>query len=138
MAPRLRELLEELDLFRERQDRIEYLLALAGEYVRPGPDEVPRNSSHRVSACESEVYVASLPVGHGRRFRIAVDNPQGVSAMALAVMLEQGLSGRPPSEVEQTPDDLALTVFGRELSMGKSAGLREMVRMVKLEARKAS
>ena len=53
--------------------------------------------------------------------------------MALAGLLEQGLEGR----VAEVPDELVYEVFGRELSMGKSMGLTNMVRMVR-DAAKAS
>jgi cysteine desulfuration protein SufE len=68
---------------------------------------------------------------------IAVDNPQGISAMAFAEILDQGLSGAPLDQVLQVPDDVVYEVFGRELSMGKTMGLTETLRAVKALARQA-
>jgi cysteine desulfuration protein SufE len=129
MPPNLQEILDDLAMFPDRADRIEALIGFSREYVHPTVDEVPRAENARVPGCESEVFMA---VRDGR-FRFAVDNPQGVSAMALAVILDQGLDGRPA----EVPDDLVYEVFGKELSMGKSLGLTNMVRMVR-EAAKAS
>ena len=129
MPPKLQEILDDLAMFPDRADRIEALIGFSREYVHPTVDEVPRTETARVPGCESEVFMAV----HDGRFRFAVDNPQGVSAMALAVILDQGLDGRPGD----VPDDLVYEVFGKELSMGKSLGLTNMVRMVR-DAAKAS
>jgi cysteine desulfuration protein SufE len=82
--------------------------------------------------------MAAKPLGDGTlKFEFAVDNPQGMSAMALARILDDSLSGVPLEQVRQVPDDLVYTIFGRELSMGKSAGLMGMVQMVRAEANRA-
>ena len=70
--------------------------------------------------CESEVYVTAGPT-------IAVDNPQGVSAMALAVILQTASK----EELRDASEDIVYRIFGNELSMGKSMGLTGMVRMAK-------
>jgi cysteine desulfuration protein SufE len=80
-----------------------------------------------VPGCESEVYVAQV----NGEIRIAVDNPQGISAMALAVILQHSLTGASRAEIEAVPEDVVYQIFGKELSMGKSMGLTGMVRMVK-------
>lgn len=129
MPPKLQAILDDLAMFPDRADRIEALIELSREYVHPSEAEVPRTEKARVPGCESEVFMAL----DGRRFRFAVDNPQGVSAMALVRLLDQGLD----SEVAEVPDELVYEVFGRELSMGKSMGLTNMVRMVR-DAAKAS
>ena len=53
--------------------------------------------------------------------------------MAMARLLEEGLE----SKVSEVPDELVYEVFGKELSMGKSMGLTNMVKMVR-DAAKAS
>lgn len=129
--------LEDLALLTDRQERIEALIALSEEFVNPSAEEVPRTPETRVPGCESEVYITSEPFQQGRSFRFAVDNPQGISAMAMARILDTTLSGESADEVSQTPEDLAFRIFGNELSMGKSLGLTGMVKMVKLESLKA-
>lgn len=129
MPPRLQEMLDDLAMFPDRADRIDALIALSRDYRHPTADEVPRTERSRVPGCESEVFMGL----DGPHFRFAVDNPQGVSAMALASLLEQGLEGN----VADVPDELVYDVFGRELSMGKSMGLTNMVRMVRDAAKSA-
>jgi cysteine desulfuration protein SufE len=124
----------DLAFFTDRSERIQALIELGESFVNPGADIVPRSPANRVPGCESEVYVASEPAGSGRRYRFAVDNPQGISAMALAKILEEGLSGASQDEIGQIPEDLIYDIFGRELSMGKSLGLTGMIRMVKVES----
>ena len=68
-------------------------------------------------------------------FHFAVENPQGVSAMALAAILQDSLSGASLEEVREVPEDLIYGIFGTELSMGKSMGLMGMIRSVKNLAR---
>jgi cysteine desulfuration protein SufE len=134
LPPKLADLIESFSIL-DRQDRIEALVAIGESYRKP--EGVPRDDTHRVPGCESEVYVASEPEGEGRRFLIAVDNPQGISAMALAQILDQTLSGEPAEGVARVPEDIVYEIFGRELSMGKSMGLMNTVSAVKREAANA-
>lgn len=133
---KLQEFLENLSMFEDRAERIDALISIGQRFKNPRVDEVPRTPETRVPGCESEVFVVSRPEGQGRRFLFGVDNPQGISAMALAQILDETLSGEPVSEVEKVSEEVVYEVFGRELSMGKSLGLTNMVRMVKQEARK--
>jgi cysteine desulfuration protein SufE len=135
LPPKLQERLDDLALFPDRQDRIEALIAIAEEFENPPPEALPRTEERRVPECESEVFVAAEPLPEGRvAFRIAVDNPQGISAMALARILEDGLSGERAELIRQVPDEIVFDIFGRELSMGKSMGLVGTLRKVKAEA----
>lgn len=124
--------LAELSLFPDRAERIEYLIEISRKYDAQSAILVPRDDSHRVPGCESEVFVdvVSDPVG-GLKFLFAVDNPQGLSAMALAVILSSGLEGAKKEEILAVSEDIVFQIFGNELSMGKSLGLTNMVRMVK-------
>ncbi len=134
----LEDLLSRLDLLTERSDRIETLIAL-GEGFREVPPEVARRpfgDERRVPGCESEAYVWSTERPDGTvQLHFAVENPQGVSAMALAAILDRTLSGLPPEEIVRVPPEIVYRIFGRELSMGKSMGLTGMVEAVRREAR---
>jgi cysteine desulfuration protein SufE len=132
----LQEILDDLKLFPSRAERIDALIGWGDEFVNPGADQLPRDEFRKVPGCESEVYVMSEPEGEGRRYLFAVDNPQGISAMALARILQVGLNGLPDAEVQKVPDDIIFEIFGNELSMGKSLGLMGMVRMTKIESAK--
>jgi len=137
---RLSEKLENLLAYLEtldRTERIQTLIDIAHRFrpvsaalaVRPYPKE------HRVPGCESEAYVWAEPNGDGSQtFHFAVENPQGISAMALAAILGESFSGVPPEEVAAVPADVIFRIFGRELSMGKSLGLMNMVNMVRSAA----
>jgi cysteine desulfuration protein SufE len=128
-----------LALLPDRADRIQYLIAVADRF-REVPVEVARRpfgEEHRVPQCESEAYVWATPRPDGTLdFHFAVENPQGISAKALAVILADGLSGVPPEEITAVPGDLVYAIFGRELSMGKNLGLLGMLQMCHAFARR--
>jgi cysteine desulfuration protein SufE len=102
------------------------------------PPEVatrPFPEAARVPSCESEAYVWSRPGDDGGlQLYFAVENPQGISAKALAALLDRTLSGLPPEEIARVPQEIVYRIFGRELSMGKSMGLMAMVGMVRRHA----
>jgi cysteine desulfuration protein SufE len=127
------EMLESLD----RADRIQMLIDIAGGFERV-PTEIatrPYPSQHRVPGCESEAYVWTRRNEDGTlRFYFAVENPQGISAMALAAILSSSLSGLSPERIATVSPDVIYRIFGRELSMGKSLGLMGMVNMVRAAA----
>lgn len=118
----------------DRAERIETLISLAKQF-QPVPPEVatkPYGEEHRVPGCESEAFIWAQREESDRiRFFFAVENPQGISAMALARILDQGLSGESSAAIQGISDEIVLEIFGRELSMGKQMGLMGMVRMVK-------
>ena len=121
----------------EREDRIQTLIDVA-ERFQPVPPRVaqrPFPAERRVPGCESEAYVWSEPRPEGTlAYHFAVENPQGISAMALAEILRDSLSGAPLPEVAAVPADIIYRIFGRELSMGKSLGLMNIVNMVRAAA----
>lgn len=136
---KLAETLDVLSMVPDRAERIQLLIDIADRFeeVPPRVARRPFPEENRVPACESEAFVFDEPLPDGTLdFHFAVENPQGVSARALAVILDEALSGAPPEQVLAVPQDLVYQVFGRELSMGKSMGLMGMVSMVKAAAKK--
>lgn len=136
LPERLERLLATLETL-DRSDRIDMLVDVAKRF-RPVPQRIavrPYPVERRVPGCESEAYVwaESRPDGT-LAYHFAVENPQGISAMALAAILGDSLSGVPLSEVAAVPADIVYRIFGRELSMGKSLGLMGMVNMVRAAA----
>jgi cysteine desulfuration protein SufE len=130
---RLLESLENLD----RTDRVQMLVDIARKFRRVPPSiaERPYPLERRVPGCESEAYVWAKAGSAGTlEYYFAVENPQGISAMALAAILGDSLSGIPPEEIVTVPADVVYRIFGRELSMGKSLGLMGMVNMVRATA----
>lgn len=136
---KLTQTLEMLDMVPDRSERIQLLIDIAGRFedVPPRISRRPFPQEHQVPACESEAYVFTEERPDGRLdFHFAVENPQGISAKAMAVLLDETLSGAPPAQVAEVPQDIVYKVFGRELSMGKSMGLMSMVGMVAALARR--
>ncbi len=136
---KLQEVLDTLALFPDRADRIQMLIGIA-ERFRCVPDSIakpPFSADNRVPACESEAYMWAVPRPDGTlAFHFAVENPQGISAKAMAVILEESLSGTPLEQVEQVSADVVYEIFGNELSMGKSMGLTSMVSMAQNAAKR--
>jgi cysteine desulfuration protein SufE len=136
---KLTETLEALEMVPDRNERIQLLIDIAGRFeeVPPRLARRPFAEEHRVPACESEAYVFGEERPDGTLdFHFAVENPQGISAKAMAVILGEALSGAPPGQVAEVPQDVVYKVFGHELSMGKSMGLMGMVGMVAAIAKK--
>lgn len=131
-----------LDLLRSveaRADRIDLLIGIADRFseVPATVAQRPFDSCHLIPHCESEAYFWPVEEPDGSlKLLFAVENPQGISARAMAVILDESLSGEPLEEVARVEDDLPYEIFGRELSMGKTMGLTSMVAMVRLAAQK--
>ena len=139
LPPRLQEHVELLGMLGDRNDRIQYLISEADHFREVAPDVATRPfpESHRVPQCESEAYVWATPRPDGTLdFHFAVENPQGVSAKAMAAILETSLGGQPLDTITAIPGDLVYAIFGRELSMGKNLGLLGMLQMVQAFARR--
>lgn len=123
----------------DRTDRIQTLIDL-GRNFQPVPESVaskPYPEAARVPHCESEAFFFPEPQPDGTlKLHFAVENPQGISAMATAVILDRTLSGAPLEQVATVPADVVYEIFGRELSMGKNMGLTGMVNMVKAAAQR--
>lgn len=136
---KLRRFLDGMRLLEERSDRIQFLIDTADRF-REVPEDVasrPFPEDRRVPHCESEAFVWSVDRPDGSLdFHFAVENPQGLSAKAMAVILDDTLSGAPLEEILAVPGDMPLEIFGRELSMGKNMGLTSLLGMVQAEARK--
>jgi len=122
----------------DRMARVELLVDYADRYEE-APLSIatrPYPVRNRVTHCESQVYVfpEDLP-GGTVKYHFAVDNPQGLSARAWAVILDETLSGQPLEQVAGVPGDAVFQVFGREVSMGRGEGLIGMLALVQRLAR---
>jgi len=140
MPEKLARTLETLGLVSDRAERIQLLIDIADRFreVPPRLAQRPFPGENQVPACESEAYVWAEPRADGTLdFHFAVENPQGISAKAMAVILGDAVSGAPLEQVAAIPQDIVYKVFGNELSMGKSMGLMGMVSMVGSLAKKS-
>ena len=137
VPPRLQQYLDTFSLLDDRGERIQLLIDIADRFHEV-PETIaarPFGKEHQAPHCESEAYVWVVSAEDGSLdLHFAVENPQGISARAMAVILQESLAGERPETVAQIPVDLPHAFFGSELSMGKTMGLTGMVAMVKKEA----
>lgn len=135
---KLKDLLQDFAFVTNRAERAEMLIEYADRF-REVPETIagrPFPEEHRVQRCESEAYVwaEDLPSG-SLKYHFAVENPQGLSAKAMAVILDDTLSGAPVEQINAVDNDMIFDIFGKDLSMGKGQGLMGMLAMVKHYAR---
>lgn len=136
---KLHDVLEDFQFLSDRNERIELLIETADRFKEVPPEVAKRPfpEENHVKRCESDAYVFTEDLPDGTlKYHFAVENPQGISAKAMAVILDETLSGEPLEDVAGVPCDIVLTVFGNDISMGKGQGLMGMVTMVAGEARR--
>src|SRR5215831_13887531 len=121
-------------------DRTSMLLSYADQFkeVPPAVATRPFPKSHQVPQCESDAYVWAHRQADGTlQLYFAVENPSGVSAKALAAILDKTLSGLPASEIARLNTDIVEKIFRQNISMGKGLGLMSMVQAVQTLAKAA-
>lgn len=137
---RLESFLETLSFFTEESERADVLISYADKF-KEVPAEIARRPfarEHQVPFCESEAYVWAVPNPDGTlRFYFAVENPSGVSAKALAVILDKTLSGEPLEQIASVTPEIVEKIFRQNISMGKGMGLMSMVQTLQRLARQA-
>lgn len=137
---KLAELVEDMASITDRRERADLLIEIADRFdevkVPPTLAVKPYDERHKAPACESDAYVWAVDQPDGTlRYYFDVLNPQGLSAMAMAVILGETVSGQPLEQVVKVSDDVVFKLFGKELSMGKGAGLMGILALVRAEAR---
>ena len=135
---KLAELLEDFALVEDRNERAALLIEYADKFHEV-PERIatrPFSEENHVQRCESDAYVwAEERPDHTLDFHFAVENPQGISARAMSVILDETLSGAPLEQVANVPTDIVFDIFGKDISMGKGQGLMGIVSMVQNAAR---
>ncbi len=137
---KLQENIEDFSFITTRQERQEYLIQLADQFKDVTVPETiaskPYDEDHRVPACESDAFVWWEENEDGTlNYYFDVLNPQGLSAMAMAVILGESCSGAPIDKVANLQDSIVFDFFGKNISMGKGQGLMGIVNMVAAAAR---
>lgn len=137
---KLKETIEDFSFLTTRQERQQYLIQLADEFnevkVTASIAEQPYDEKHRVKACESDAFIWWQAKEDGTlQFYFDVLNPQGLSAMAMAVILGQSCSGATLEQVAEINDEVVFEFFGKNISMGKGRGLMGIVNTVKSAAK---
>lgn len=135
----LQEIVDTISIFKDQNDRINVLIDFSEKY-KEVPAEIavrPYSHEHKVEFCESEAYVWVNKNNDGTyKLYFAVENPQGVSAKALAVILDEGLSGETAENILKVNSDIVFEIFGQSLSMGKNLGLTGIVNLMHREIKK--
>jgi cysteine desulfuration protein SufE len=137
---KLQQLTEMFQMF-DPADRTDMLLSYADQFreVPPTLATRPFPKSHQVPQCESDAYVWAQKHPDGTlNLYFAVENPSGISAKALAAILDKTLSGLPASEVAIVSCDVVEKIFRQNISMGKGMGLMAMVQAVQALAKAAA
>jgi cysteine desulfuration protein SufE len=138
--PSLQKLLDTFALFPDPADRTGLLLSYADRFTPVPPDVAtrPYDRAHQVPECESEAYVWAVRNPDGTlKLYFAVENPSGVSAKALAAILDKTLSGLAPKDIEKISPAIVEQIFRQNISMGKGLGLMAMVNAVRALAARA-
>ena len=136
----LQSVLDTFDMFPDPSDRTNMLLSYADQFrdVPPAVATRPFDKSHQVPQCESDAYVWAMKMPDGTLdLHFAVENPSGVSAKALAAILQKSLSGLPAARIAEIDSSIVERIFRQNISMGKGMGLMSMVDAVRALARRA-
>ncbi len=122
----------------DTDERTQLLIDFARRFKEVPPEVAirPFSQDHLVKFCESEAYAWAVPNADGTlKLHFAVENPSGVSAKALAAILDKALSGLPASEIEKVDPEIVDKLFRQNISMGKGMGLMSMVQTVQALAK---
>lgn len=136
---KLEQLIETFEMF-DPADRTSMLLSYADQFKEVPPTVAmrPFPESHHVPQCESDAYIWAVKRPDGNlQLYFAVENPSGVSAKALASILDKTLSGLPPAQIVNVNCDIVERIFRQNISMGKGMGLMSLVQAMQALARAA-
>ena len=140
MLDKLQQLTDMFQTF-DPADRTDLLLGYADQFkeVPASLATRPFPKSHQIPQCESDAYAWAQRHPDGTlKLYFAVENPSGISAKALAAILDKTLSGLPASEIASVSTDIVEKIFRQNISMGKGLGLMSMVQAVQALAKAAS
>lgn len=140
MPDKLQQLVDTFQMF-DPADRTSMLLSYADQF-KDVPASIARRpfpKSHQIPQCESDAYAWAQKMPDGTlQLYFAVENPSGVSAKALATILDKTLSGLPAAEIATITPDIVEKIFRQNISMGKGMGLMSMVQAVAALAKAAA
>jgi len=118
-----RELVEEFALFDNWVDRYQYIIDL-GRQLPPFP-EAEKTEERKIKGCQSQVWLATTPVGDRLEFQAISDS---AIVSGLIAILMRIYSGRSAREILATPPGF-ITAIGldQHLSPTRSNGLHAML-----------
>ena len=134
LKDRISALLNDLRAIDDRELRFELLIEYAERFVEV-PEAIakrPFTEKNKVPACESDAYAFAVKDSQNLlHVYYAVENPQGISAKALAVILADIINGSKVEELIALDEQIVHDIFGKTISMGKGQGLMGMIRLTK-------
>jgi len=136
---RLQDVLDVFAGVTDTHERTQLLLDFARKFKEVPPEVATRPFApdHLIKHCESEAYAWAVPNADGTlKLHFAVENPSGVSAKALAAVLDKALSGLPPADIARVDPEIVERLFRQNISMGKGRGLMSMVLTVQALAKR--
>jgi len=136
---RLQTLLDVFAGVTDTHERTQLLIDFARRFKEVPPEVATRpfGDDHLVKHCESEAYAWAVPSADGTlKLHFAVENPSGVSAKALAAVLDKALSGLPAADIATVDPEIVEKLFRQNISMGKGMGLMSMVLTVQALAKR--
>lgn len=130
----LQELLEDFKSIQDPNERADMLIYYADEF-QSVPESIatsPYPETNKVPGCESQAYVfAEEKTDGGLRFYYAVENPQGISAKAMAAILTEVTSDASLQEIAEINPEIIYEFFGKNVAMQRGLGLTNMVAMTR-------
>ena len=135
---KLQDFIDTISLLPDENERINFLIDYADKFKEVPVEiaEKPYPEKNKVPFCESGAYVwTKRQDDSSLKFYFAVENPQGISAKALAVILDKTLSDEKPENIINIPDDIINKIFGQSLSLRKNMGLIGIIQMIKRDAK---
>ena len=135
---KLQDFLDTISLLPDESERINILIDYAEKFKEVPPEiaEKPYPEKNKVPFCESGAYVwVKKQDDNTLKFYFSVENPQGVSAKALAAILDKTLSGETPENIINIDEDIVNKIFGAGLSTRKNMGLSGIIQMIKRDAK---
>jgi sulfur transfer protein SufE len=135
LPEKLAGIIDDFSFITDRNERAQYLIEIADRFdsvkVPPGISTPPHPQENHVQFCESEAYVWAIDQPDGtQRYYFDVLNPQGLSAMAMSVILGETLSGQPLEQAASISTDIVFKIFGKEIAMGKGQGLMGIIHKI--------
>ncbi len=135
---KLQDFIDTISLLPDENERINILIDYAEKFKEVLPDiaEKPYPEKNKVPFCESGAYVWTKKQNDNTlKFYFAVENPQGISAKALASILDKTLSGETPENIINIDENIVNKIFGAGLSTRKNMGLIGIIQRIKRDAK---
>ncbi len=135
---KLQDFIDTISLLPEENERINILIDYAEKFKEVPPEiaQKPYPENNKVPFCESGAYVwTKKQPDNTLKFYFSVENPQGISAKALAAILDKTLSGEKPQNVINLSEEIVNQIFGQSLSLRKNMGLTGIIHMIKRDAK---